>query len=117
VTEDPGEAGDRAVNRHRTVASPYDILSLLAETAFLRAGVPLIPHSGPTPDPARPLKGICNAGILPPVNKQADRGAFLAGFPGIIEPFCHPMGPRPLVLVIPVKIWKGIFRFHAAVFL
>ena len=117
ITEHTRKAGHRAVDRHRAVASPYNILCLLAEPAFLRTGVSLVPDCGSSPDPACPLKGIGNGRVLSPVNKEADRSPSLAGFPHIVQPFCHPVGPGTLVLIIPIKIRQGVFRFHTAVLL
>ena len=117
ITKHTRKAGHRAVDRHRSVASPYNIFCLLAESAFLRTGVPLVPDGSPSPDPPCPLEGISDGRVLSPVNKEADRSPSLAGFPHIVQPFCHPVGPGTLILVIPIKIRKGILCFHAAVLL
>ena len=117
ISEHSWKAGHRAVDWHRAITAPHNILSLLAKAPLLRSGVSLIPHCSSSPDPACPLKGIGNGWILSPVNKQADRCACLAGFSHIIQPFCHPVSPGTLVLIIPIKIRQGIFRFHTAVFL
>ncbi len=116
ISEDTRQTGYRAVDRHRSVTAPHNIFSLLAESAFLRTGVPLS-HTGSSPDPSCPLEGIGDGRVLSPVNKEADRSPFLAGFPHIIQPFSHPVCPGSLVFVISIKIRKCICSTHTAVFL
>ena len=89
----------------------------LAKTAFLWTGVSLIPHRCSSPDPSCPLQCIGNRWILAPVNEQADRSTFLAGFPHIIEPLSHPVCPGSLVFIISIEIRKCIRSTHTAVFL
>ena len=117
ITEHTRKTGHRAVDWHRTVASPHDVFCLLAKPAFLRTGISFVPDCSSSPDPACPLKGIGDRRVLSPVNKKADRSPSLAGFPHIVQPFCHPVGPGTLILVIPIKVRKGILCFHAAVLL
>ena len=117
ITEHTGKTGNRAVDWHRAITAPHNILSLLAKTSFLRTRVSLIPNRSSSPDPACPLECIGNRGILSPVNKQADWRTNFTGFPRIVEPLCHPMGPGTLILVIPIKIRQCILCLHTAVFL
>src|SRR5699024_11756284 len=97
IAEHTGKTRHRTTDRHWSVTAPHNILSLLAETPFLRTGVPFIPHRCTPPDPACPLKGIGNGRVLSPVNKQTDRRTDLAGFPHIVKPLCHPVCPGTLI--------------------
>ena len=117
ITEHTGKTRHRTADGHGSVTAPHNIFSLLAKTSFLRTGVSLIPHRSSSPDPACPLECIGNRGILSPVNKQADWCTDFTGFPHIVEPLCHPVGPGTLVLVIPIKIRQCILCLHTAIFL
>ena len=117
VAKHPRQAGNRTADWHRSIASPYDILCLLAEPSLLRTGISLVPHSSSPPDPSRPLQCICDGRVLSPVNKQTNGCTRFTGFAHIVQPFCHPVCPGTLILVVSVKIRQSIFCFHAAVFL
>ena len=65
----------RAADRHIAVRAPNNVFCLLPETPLLRAGVSLVPHGNPAPDPACPLERIAGTGKLPPVNEHTDRRA------------------------------------------
>ena len=107
----------RAIERHGSVGAPHNVFCLLAKPPFLRAARHLIPHGHAAPDPSGPLQRVRHAGILPPIDKKADRRARLAGFAHIAQPLRHPTGPASLVAVIPVKIRQCLFLPHATVFL
>ena len=117
VAVDPRQAAHRTADGHGTVGTPHNVFALLPEPSFLGAAGQLIPNHYASPNPARPLQGVGNAGVLPPVNEQADRGPRLAGFPGVGEPLGHPSRPASLIPVVPVEIRQSVFRVHAAVFL
>ena len=117
VTEHTGQTANRSIHRHRSVGTPYDVFTLLAETSFLGAAGHLIPYRTATPDPSSPLQSVGNRRILPPVNEQTNRRSRFAGFSGVRKPFSHPSGPTSLILLISVKIGQGVFFVHAAVLL
>ena len=106
----------RAVDGHIAVGAPDDVFRLLAEPAFLRAAVALVPDSGAAPDPACPLEGICCRRKLPPVNEHAHRRTGLADLSRLVQPLRCPAGPGTLILGVAVKGWGRVLS-HAGIFL
>ena len=117
VTEHPRQAAHRAAHRHGAVGTPHHIFALLAETPFLWAAGHLIPHHAAPPNPSGPLQSVGDGGVLPPIDEQADRRTWLAGFAGIVQPLGHPAGPASLIPIVPVEVGRSVLGVHAAVLL
>ena len=77
LTEYAGKNGGGAVYRHVSVAAPYDKLRLLTETPALGAGVRLVPHQRPAPQPPGPLERVCHRRQLTPIDEHTYRRARL----------------------------------------
>ena len=117
VSENTRQTAHRTAQRHRPVAAPNDEFALLAKAALLRAAGHLVPDRRAPPNPPGPLQRVGDGRILPPVDKQANWRAGLAGFSRVAEPLGHPMRPAALVEIVAVEVRQRVLLGHATVLL
>lgn len=105
LAEDTRQRWRRSAQRHPALATQYDVLGLVGESAALRShAARLVPHRHTAPGEAGALQRVGSQRQLPPVGKQQHRRAIAQDAVALRQPQLHPRQVRALVAFVAGEV-------------